>query len=162
PMHYLLVTVGSSGDVHPFVGIGRTLAARGHRVTLLTSRHFEPLVCQAGLEFVGPAPQFGFVETLSDPRLWHPLRRPRLVLRLIAQLNEPTFQPPASLNVPGDTVVAGSSLAFGARVAQEVLGLPLATVHLSPSIFRSVHAEVKLPGLLLADWVPKPLKRLQF
>ena len=37
-----------------------------------------------------------------------------------------------------DTVVAASGIAFGARIAQERLGVPLATVHLQPSIVRSL------------------------
>src|SRR5207248_880443 len=41
-------------------------------------------------------------------------------------------------NVPGETVMAMSSLAFAARCAQEKLKIPAATVHLAPSVFRSV------------------------
>src|SRR5687768_14677241 len=51
-MHVLLITIGSSGDVHPFVGVGAALRARGHRVTLVTNAHFAPLAAHAGLEFV--------------------------------------------------------------------------------------------------------------
>ena len=29
-MRFLLTSVGSSGDVHPYIGIGRELLARGH------------------------------------------------------------------------------------------------------------------------------------
>ena len=36
------------------------------------------------------------------------------------------------------TVVAASGIAFGARLAQERLGVPTATVHLQPSIIRSL------------------------
>ena len=36
------------------------------------------------------------------------------------------------------TVVAASGIAFGARLAQERLGVPMATVHLQPSIIRSL------------------------
>ena len=31
--HFLLLPVGSHGDIHPFVGIGAGLRARGHRVS---------------------------------------------------------------------------------------------------------------------------------
>jgi UDP:flavonoid glycosyltransferase YjiC (YdhE family) len=37
-----------------------------------------------------------------------------------------------------NTVIAASSISFGARIAQEKLGIPLATVHLQPSIIRSL------------------------
>jgi UDP:flavonoid glycosyltransferase YjiC (YdhE family) len=42
--------------------------------------------------------------------------------------------------VPGDTLVIGSSLAFGARLFQETRGVPTATGHLAPSLFRSAMA----------------------
>ena len=35
-------------------------------------------------------------------------------------------------------MVAASSIAFGARIAQEKLGLPTATVHLQPTVIRSL------------------------
>ena len=34
PLHAVLSALGSSGDVHPFIGVGRELARRGHAVTL--------------------------------------------------------------------------------------------------------------------------------
>ncbi len=42
-LNILLATVGSAGDVHPFVGLGVELKRRGHRVTLITSGAFETL-----------------------------------------------------------------------------------------------------------------------
>ena len=39
-MRVLLFPVGSSGDVHPFVALGRRLVARGHDVTLFGNGHF--------------------------------------------------------------------------------------------------------------------------
>ena len=42
-MQAILVAVGSAGDVHPFVGIGLELAARGYQVTLVAAGYFEEL-----------------------------------------------------------------------------------------------------------------------
>ena len=52
PRHYLLVTIGSHGDVHPFAGLGAALMRRGHRATLVTNGHFEPMARKLGLDFV--------------------------------------------------------------------------------------------------------------
>ncbi|HVB37162.1 MAG TPA: glycosyltransferase, partial [Vicinamibacterales bacterium] len=51
-MRYLLTPIGSTGDVHPFVGIGRRLQARGHDVVVVTAEPFDALVRRAGLTFV--------------------------------------------------------------------------------------------------------------
>ena len=45
----LLLTLGSRGDVQPFVALGAALAARGHSVTLSTGRGFEALIEDHGL-----------------------------------------------------------------------------------------------------------------
>ena len=55
-------------------------------------------------------------------------------------------------------VAVGSTLALGARVAQEVLGIPTATVHLSPAAFQSVHEMARLPGLGAFWWTPRWFK----
>ena len=50
-MRFVMTPVGSSGDVHPFVGIGRALKARGHEVIVLSAGPFRDIVCKAGLVF---------------------------------------------------------------------------------------------------------------
>src|SRR5438034_1129726 len=50
--HFLLATVGSFGDLHPYVAIGRGLRARGHRVTLAASGNYREKIEGEGLEFV--------------------------------------------------------------------------------------------------------------
>lgn len=50
-MRVLLLTIGSRGDVQPFVALGAGLIAAGHRVTLATSPRFRSVVEEAGLAF---------------------------------------------------------------------------------------------------------------
>ena len=45
----LLLTLGSRGDVQPFVALGTALTARGHSVTLSTGKGFESLIEAHGL-----------------------------------------------------------------------------------------------------------------
>ena len=49
-VNIVLITMGSAGDVYPFVGLGTGLKERGHRVTLVTNEYFEPVAREAGLE----------------------------------------------------------------------------------------------------------------
>ena len=146
--HVILCAIGSSGDVHPFVGLGRALRQRGYRVTLITNGYFRTLVEQAGLEFVDPLPQVDFREMIRNPLIWHPLRGPRTIIDLaVRPLLEPVYRSILAHHTPGHTLVCGSSLAFGARVAQETTGIPLVSVHLSPAIFRSNFEGPRVPGL---------------
>lgn len=47
----LILTVGSRGDVQPYVALGRGLQAAGHAVTLATSEDFEGFVTGHGLAY---------------------------------------------------------------------------------------------------------------
>jgi rhamnosyltransferase subunit B len=144
----LLCAVGSSGDVHPFVGLGRALRRRGWRVTVITAGYFRGLVEAAGLDFVDPLPETDFREMIRDPRIWHPLLGTARIIDLaVRPLLAPIHRIIADRHEPGRTVVVGSTLAFGARVAQESLGVPLVTVHLSPALFRSDVAGPRVPGI---------------
>lgn len=148
--HLILCGLGSSGDVHPFVGLGRELMRRGYRVTVLAAGYFRGLVERAGLDFVDPWPEADFRDTIRDERIWHPLRGPHTIVeRAVRPLLEPVHRIIVERHVPGATLVVGSSLAFGARVAQESHGIPLVSVHLSPVLFRSGLASSRLPGLLV-------------
>lgn len=163
-MNILLVSVGSSGDVHPFVGMGMELLRRGHRATLITGGYFEPLARQAGLEFADFAPPgWDYRALLDNARVWGKFSGPRTVFRqAVAPLIRPAYAAIAARHEPGQTVLVASSLALAGRLARDRLGIPLATVHLSPSIFRTDFEGPKLPGLVMGPRVPAWLKRLQF
>jgi sterol 3beta-glucosyltransferase len=48
-MHITILTVGTQGDVQPYVALGTGLIAAGHRVMLVTSARFAPLATRHGL-----------------------------------------------------------------------------------------------------------------
>lgn len=160
--HYLLCAVGSSGDVHPFVGLGRRLQQRGHRVTLVTAGYFRKLADASGFGFYDTMPEVDFHELVNDPDLWHPTKGTKRVMQLAVRKNlEPVYRAIEQLYVPGSTCVVASSLAFGARVAQEKLDVPLVSVHLSPVLFRSEFEGPRLPRLAL-HLGPRWFKRFQW
>ncbi len=165
--HALLVALGSSGDVHPFIGLGRELRRRGHPVTLAAAGWFRDVVERAGLDFVDPLPELDFTASIRDERLWHRLHGVRLVLDMLGRsLLEPVYRlverTLAADHAAGRrTLVAASTLAFGARVAQERLGVPLVTLHLSPMILRATNEAPRIPGLLVHRG-PRWFRRLQW
>ncbi|MDB5331704.1 MAG: glycosyltransferase, partial [Phycisphaerales bacterium] len=145
-LNVLLIPLGSHGDVHPFVGLGLALRARGHRVRVIVNPFFGPLVEQAGLEFIPLGTTDYYLRMLDNPDLWKPVKGPRAVFASLAELHRPIYEAVAAHNVPGDTVMASSILAMGARAAQDKLGIPMATIHLQPAVFRSTVNAPKLPG----------------
>jgi vancomycin aglycone glucosyltransferase len=51
PRRFLLATLGSTGDVYPFLALGAALRARGHGVTLLAESHYRAAAEATGIEF---------------------------------------------------------------------------------------------------------------
>ena len=79
-MKITLLSVGSTGDVRPFILIGRVLRSRGHAVTITAFSRFADTVMAAGLNFHSLS---GSVEKMMEsimepdtsgvtylPRLW--------------------------------------------------------------------------------------------
>ncbi|HSV15802.1 MAG TPA: nucleotide disphospho-sugar-binding domain-containing protein [Tepidisphaeraceae bacterium] len=161
-MQVLLLTIGSAGDVHPFVGIGLALRQRGHRVKVLTNPHFQPLIERAGLEFVAVGTADDYDQVRTNPDLWHPRKGFHTVFNIIINGFRPAFDAVMNNYVPGQTVIAASSLGLAARCAQDKYNLPMATVHLQPAIFRSAIHPPKLPGMPIANWMPAGMKRFMF
>ncbi|MEO8394257.1 MAG: glycosyltransferase [Chloroflexota bacterium] len=50
-MNILILTIGSRGDIQPFVALGKGLKAAGHDVTVCTAQTFEAFVSENGLRY---------------------------------------------------------------------------------------------------------------
>jgi len=151
----LLVSIGSHGDVHPFAGLGSTLRSRGHRVTVISNPHFEPLIRKCGLEFIGIGSDAEYRKLASDPALWDKKKAIHVVMSATVSMTEKLTDLVLSRVIPGQTVVASSSLAFGARIAQDKMQFPMATIHLSPAVMRSSYDPPLLPGAAVLQWLPR-------
>jgi rhamnosyltransferase subunit B len=93
---------------------------------------------RVGLEFIGLGTDEEYYGAVRDPDLWHPYRAFLVVARrLMLPWMRPLYQIVGERAEPGHTVLVAPGTALGARIAQEKLGLPLATVHLQPIMLRS-------------------------
>ena len=134
----ILPTVGSAGDVHPVIALGIALQARGHRATIVTNPFFQTLIEEQGLGFLPVGTLEDARAAIADPDLWHPRKGFEVVARRAILPAMVEIYRHIERSAGANTVVASSGLAFGARLAQERLGVPLASVHLQPSIIRSL------------------------
>ena len=161
-MHILLLPFGSSGDVFPYIWLGRQLLARGHRVTMITGHGYAEQASAAGLEFV---PVGGEVDEISamarDARFWTPGQGAWIYFTTAARVANATL---AAIESCGhaDLMIAPSA-GFGARLAREKHGIPLITVHIHTVTFPSVYETPYLGRSL--EWlkrVPPWVKRILF
>jgi UDP:flavonoid glycosyltransferase YjiC (YdhE family) len=58
-LNYLLTTLGSLGDLHPYIAVGIGLRKRGHTVTIATSEVYRAKVEGEGLQFHPLRPDLG-------------------------------------------------------------------------------------------------------
>ena len=161
-MHILLIPVGSHGDVHPFIGLGRALRERGHDVTLIVHAYFEPLVRKVGLDAIVVGVPEQFEQALQDRDLWHPRKGLHVVARLTLQFVEQVYRAIQEEHRKGSVVIAACGLALAARIAHERLGVPLATVHLQPTCLWSVYQSPTFAMMPMPDWLPRICKRMFF
>ncbi|MBI5280597.1 MAG: glycosyltransferase family 1 protein [Candidatus Solibacter usitatus] len=151
-LNVMVVSFGGPGDVLPLAAIGAALARRGHRVTLISNPHFESDARRMGLEFEG----FGSAGRLASAMHGggHERSSGGWVRRGLDRWRRRSRGPLGSMrwlygyiegsNIAGQTVLVARGNAYGARLAQERLGIPLATVHLQPA---AIHSEYDAPGL---------------
>lgn len=149
-----LAALGSHGDILPAIALGVKLKERGHQVYLAGPEPFAPLAARVHLPFHAIGSRDDFKNLVSQQALWHPIYGARIMLKAVAEAIEPTYRWLEEEAVPGTDVVVASTLALGGRVAQERLGLSLATLHLMPMLLESRLAPPRLPGLPLPRLMP--------
>ena len=150
--------MGSAGDVHPFIALGAALTARGHRATILTNPIFQALIEAQGIGFIPVGCAAEANAAIANPELWHLRKGFKVIARLIVPAIDEIYRL-IEKHADSSTVVAFSSLAFGARLAQEKLGVPSASVHLQPSVIRTFVDQGMMGNVRLSATRPKWFKQ---
>jgi rhamnosyltransferase subunit B len=159
PLKILLPTLGSAGDVHPTIALALALQVRGHHATILTNEFYAEQIRAAGVNFVALGTVAEGEKVLTDPRLWDTSKAFSCIAQLVIVPNLRRLYKLIEQHADSRTVVVASGICIGARVAQDKLGVPLATVHLQPSMLRSYHDMGMVGRLALGPGVPQFLKR---
>ena len=83
-MNVAILTLGTRGDVQPYVALGAGLEEAGHVVTLVTGKGFDELVAGQRLRYV--ALDMDLLELVQSPEGKAAMRSARGALRLMRQL----------------------------------------------------------------------------
>jgi UDP:flavonoid glycosyltransferase YjiC (YdhE family) len=135
-MRALLVAIESLGDTLPFIGLGRQLRAQGHEATLIGGGVYRQLAEREQLDFVEILSTEEHQRRIRQRDGWNVFAAVDEGCRNLLDAMPRTYAAIADRYVANETVVVAQGLMFGARIAQEKLGVPLATVHLQPGLFR--------------------------
>lgn len=162
-MNVLLIPMGTPGDIQPFIELGIELRRRGHAPKVLVHANHRGWVERHGLGFVELGPVEEYDRLLADRNLWNMHKAPRVFAkRLVLPTMRRMYDAIDRERQAGPLVVVGQTLALGARLAHEKLGVPLVTIHRQPASLRSLHDTPLLPYFLMGPRVPRWLKRVQY
>jgi UDP:flavonoid glycosyltransferase YjiC (YdhE family) len=133
----LLTTIGSSGDINPFIAVGRALRDRGHEATLLVNPFFESGVRQAGLGYLPLGEELDTRKMSEIKDVAHARKGGIVVLRefLLPYMREMHDLMTQAIEAVRPDVVLLHQIALGAQWACERRGVPFATGVLSPSLW---------------------------
>ena len=160
-MRVVMIAVGSAGDVHPFVGLGRALKERAHDVVLHACGVFRGVIEGAGVRYGEVGTEEAYHKASKDPDLWHPRRGFPFVMReAVLKFLRPTYEALREETRGGDAVLVASTLDLAARVLRDKEGVPLVTTHLAPACLRSCYRAPVFKGAWGPRWTPKWQKRL--
>ncbi|WP_433432037.1 glycosyltransferase [Nonomuraea sp. CA-141351] len=154
-MRPLLITVGSRGDVQPFLALARGLLAAGHQPVLAAPRRFEPLAAGHGVEF---APLNDEMFALQDSVKGQGVRAAITAARSVRPILRRLLDDQAALAArQADAVVYHPKSLAGPYVAEK-LGVPalaglLIPLYVPTSAFPSPIFPVRPPAPLnRASW----------
>jgi rhamnosyltransferase subunit B len=160
PLKILLPTLGSAGDVHPTIALALALQSRGHHTTIVTNEFYGDQIRSLGIDFLHLGTILEGQQILADPRLWDISKAFSCIAQRVMLPNLRRLYRLIEEHSDSSTVVVASGICLGARVAQEKLGIPLATVHLQPSMLRSDLDSPVFGRISLGPSVPTLLKRI--
>ncbi len=160
-MRFVLSTIGTLGDVLPFVEVAVALRHRGHETVLLVNANFQERVERNRIDFRPLGTREEYLRLAQHEDLYHPLRGVKEISQqwILPGIRK-TLDYLASHRRSRETVLVGSTAAVGLRVANELYSLPMHTLVVSPFMLPSVHLTPISPGLSIPGWVPRPLKRI--
>lgn len=133
-MRIAIMTIGSRGDVQPYIALGTALKANGHTVRIVTGEGFGAMIDDAGLETgrIG----IDFEALIADPELKAALRSPRALMRAYrssGELIDRTLKDSWHAIGEADLIIYHPKMLSAPHIAQK-LGCPAILASVVPMI----------------------------
>lgn len=136
--HILIVTAGSHGDLFPFLGVGRALKQRGHRVTILANPYFKTITEIAGFDYAPLGERMAIDQMIKHYGLMHPLFGAQRVMQLFIKHTPSTVGYVRDFieNDRPDAILA-HHICLGIHSVAESEEIPCAVASLAPAVWFS-------------------------
>jgi len=158
--HVILVSLGTDGDIIPYLAVGVRLRDRGHRISLLGPEHFKSAAAKLGFDFHPFVTEEAYQDFLADKGMWHPVKAGGNIAKWGGKLLRGQYALLKSV-LCEDSVMVANPGALVARLAHEQFGIPIASLVLQPWLIQSSSAPpLMMPGLSLPRWAPPFVKKM--
>lgn len=164
-MKVLILTVGTHGDVQPFVALGKGLKAAGHSVTLCTCQRFESLITEHGLEYGYLSDAIlklidsdeGRDAMENTTNVWEAVKTYRKLIKQAGPIQTTNINEMWTCAEQADPdVILFHPKAFGGPLFAERLGVPAMLVTLFPLFVTTAEFPAfGFPDLKLGGWYNK-------
>ncbi len=158
---YVVVTLGSTGDLYPLMRIAKTLQALGRKVTFITHAVHAKQLHGSGFAFVGLGTEEDYLRLVQNPDLWDERKGFSVLLANYRDYLEEFDAAVRSVVGAAPIVAIAHFLAVpGAAILRERgLITSIVAVHLASSSLRTCHDPLRIGPITIARWVPMSWRR---
>jgi rhamnosyltransferase subunit B len=148
----VITSVGSLGDIYPYLALARQLTQRGHEAILATSPYYRSLIAGEGVTFCPVRPDINLEDRAMIRRIMDPKRGPERLIReyLIPHLRHAYADLTAAAH--GANLLVTHPITFAAPLVAERYQIPWVSTVLAPMSFFSVY---DLPVFPLLPWLAR-------
>jgi rhamnosyltransferase subunit B len=159
--HYLVISVGTYGDIHPFMCIARALQSLGRQVTFISHSPYASLAREAGLPFIGIGTDEDYYRVLNNPDLWDPIKGIGALFERYGEGTSQILDAIGSVAPAKPLVVIGHPFAIpGAAIARDTgLVQGLVGAFLAPSNLKTCYDPLTVGPTTIPSWVPMRWRR---
>jgi UDP:flavonoid glycosyltransferase YjiC (YdhE family) len=163
---FLLTTLGSLGDLYPYIAVARSLIGRGQQAVLATAEEYRTAVEEAGVEFAPVRPGFAELGEYQElvKKAFDVRRGPEFLIRELIMPHLYSAYSDLWQASAGADLLVSHPLTYALPVVAEKRGLPWVATVLSPMSFVSSYDPPTIPSFVWFDslrsfrpWLHRPL-----
>lgn len=152
-MRIAIFTVGSHGDINPYLAVARELIRRGHSVGFYATAYFADDARESGVDFHPLNADLNVEDLMRDPDLMHRFKGgPRVFELLYDGIPEMLASTRREISDHRPSAILAHQITFGARWAAQEASVPVAIGALSPMMWINPRDPVRFfqtrPGAL--------------
>jgi rhamnosyltransferase subunit B len=151
---FLFATIGSLGDLHPYIAVARALITRGHQAVIATAEDYRAVVEGAGVGFAPMRPsmaELGDFRALTT-KIFDVYRGAEYLIRRLIMPQVRLAYEDLRNAARGADLLISHPLAFALPLVAQKYGLPWVATILSPLSFMSCYDPPVIAG---ASWLRK-------